>query len=154
MQNASAFARPLSALPSNRTILYGIGSLRLGGASCKRSEGQLRFLPSNRSFARTALTRPQGGAQLLELALLSQCPKSCQLPFQSSPAQLVPASWECGQALPNPELARGLEFFTLLGLLMDSFCFVLFCFFFCLSPDTCTRSLRGQSGSPLRLTPL
>lgn len=52
-------------------------------------------------------------------------PVSEELPatFQSSPAQLVPASWECGQALPNPELAGGLIFLTLLGLLMDRFVF-------------------------------
>lgn len=112
--------------------------------------GSTPFLAQQQKLCPHSLdSRPQGGAQLRELALLSQCPKSCQPPFQSSPTRLVPASWECGQALPNPELARGLEFLTLLGLLMD---FVLFFFAWVLT--LVSRFPRGQSGPSLRLTPL
>lgn len=66
------------------------------------------------------------------------------------PTRLALASWGRGQALPNPELARGLEFVTLLGLVFV--CLFVLARILTLIPQGMVRS-RSASDAPISFSP-
>lgn len=119
MQNAWAHWRGRGPLcPATEQFLTGLArsgwaglvlnSRRVNSVSCLATA-----LPAQPRLAAPGQS-PAAGAGAAQPAW-----KSRQLP--EFPYPIGPGPWECGPALPDPGLARGLEFLTLLGLLLFFF---------------------------------